>query len=94
MKNFNDVAAGNLEKLEQFIPIVVRVHGENHPEIKKVQIKFNQLDEKIKNKDTNLEDEFSTLREITSNYVVPSDVCESYEAVYNMLEELDDAYHA
>lgn len=64
MKNFNDVAAGNLEKLEQFIPIVVRVHGKNHPEIKKVQRKFNQLDEKIKNKDTNLEDEFSTLREI------------------------------
>ena len=34
------------------------------------------------------------LREITDNYTVPGDVCESYEAVYNMLAELDKAYEA
>jgi len=34
------------------------------------------------------------LRETTNNYTVPDDVCESYEAVYNMLSELDKAYHA
>jgi regulator of cell morphogenesis and NO signaling len=40
-----------------------------------------------------LESEFAELRKITSNYTVPEDVCESYEAVYDMLAELDKAYH-
>jgi regulator of cell morphogenesis and NO signaling len=39
-----------------------------------------------------LKEEFEKLREITNNYTVPTDVCESYEAVYNMLAELDKAY--
>ncbi|HKM03061.1 MAG TPA: hypothetical protein VJZ04_00450, partial [Lachnospiraceae bacterium] len=30
-----------------------------------------------------LNEEFTKLREITHNYKVPSDVCESYEAVYH-----------
>lgn len=41
-----------------------------------------------------LVDEFVKLREITDNYTVPGDVCESYEAVYNMLAELDRAYES
>ena len=41
-----------------------------------------------------LGDEFAGLREITDNYSVPSDVCESYQAVYNMLAEMDRAYKA
>ena len=41
-----------------------------------------------------LKEEFVKLREITDNYTVPGDVCESYEAVYNMLAELDKAYEA
>ena len=39
-----------------------------------------------------LHEEFVMLREITGDYTVPSDVCESYEAVYSMLFELDKAY--
>ena len=31
--------------------------------------------------------EFAQLREITKNYLVPDDVCESYEAVYRMLAD-------
>jgi iron-sulfur cluster repair protein YtfE (RIC family) len=41
-----------------------------------------------------LNQEFAQLREITNNYTVPVDVCESYEAVYKMLSEIDKAYHA
>ena len=41
-----------------------------------------------------LDEEFKSLREVTNNYAIPSDVCESYEAVYNMLEEVDTAYQA
>ncbi|NLM40178.1 MAG: iron-sulfur cluster repair di-iron protein, ric, partial [Firmicutes bacterium] len=41
-----------------------------------------------------LDAEFEKLRQITGNYTVPGDVCETYEAVYNMLAELDKAYQA
>ena len=41
-----------------------------------------------------LNEEFAKLREVTDNYTVPGGVCESYEAVYNMLAELDKAYQA
>jgi iron-sulfur cluster repair protein YtfE (RIC family) len=56
-----------------------------------------QMSKKIKEAGTEvpeLNEEFAKLREITNNYTVPDDVCESYEAVYNMLAELDKAYQA
>lgn len=93
-KTFKEAKAANIEKLEQFIPIVQRVHGENHPEIFKVGEQFDYLNEKIKGNKENLKlnEEFDELREITDDYKVPADVCESYEAVYQMLEELDQSY--
>lgn len=56
---------------------------------------FEAINEKIKEAGTerpDLSEEFAKLREITANYTVPGDVCESYEAVYNMLAEVDEAY--
>lgn len=53
---------------------------------------FNSLYEKLTNEqfqDAPLDEEFKNLREITNNYTVPEDVCESYEEVYNLLEKLD-----
>ncbi|HHU43080.1 MAG: iron-sulfur cluster repair di-iron protein, ric [Bacillota bacterium] len=83
-----------LKLLAQYIPIVARVHGGSHPEFHEVHRIYDQIKEKIKNnKKPDLTKEFSDLREITDNYKVPSDVCESYEAVYHMLAELDIAYH-
>ena len=41
-----------------------------------------------------LDSEFAQLRQVTGGYTVPGDVCESYEAVYNMLAELDEAYQS
>ena len=95
MEKFNKMVEQNMETLEQYVPIVDRVHGESHPEFHDVHRLFNQINKKIK--ETNLDrvelnEEISKLRKITSNYTVPSDVCESYEAVYNMMSELDEAY--
>lgn len=92
---FEEAKEKNMERLEQFTPIVLRVHGDNHPEMNEVNDLFNQLREKIKTADKHpdLEAEFHKLRDVTQNYEIPNDVCESYEAVYNMLEELDLAYH-
>lgn len=93
-KKFEEVKVENMKKLEQFLPIVERVHGENHPEIFKVGKQFKQLKEKINAKKDRmqLDQEFNELRKITNHYEIPKDVCESYEAVYNMLASLDQAY--
>lgn len=96
MTTFNQIKEKNLEKLQQFVPIVARVHGETHPEFHQVHKIFNEIDAKIKEAGAEKPDlikEFEELREVTKNYTVPDDVCETYEAVYNMLAELDEAYH-
>lgn len=94
MEKFNHAVEHNLKRLEQFVPIVARVHGENHPEFYEVKKQFDSLNKKMhsENNEIDLNEEFKKLREITNNYTVPEDVCESYEAVYLMLEEIDHAY--
>lgn len=82
-----------LKQLELFVPIVNKVHGKNHPEFKDVKNNYEIINNKLKNNDFNLINEFSNLKAITNNYEIPSDVCESYEAVYNMLEKLDNSYN-
>jgi regulator of cell morphogenesis and NO signaling len=95
MKKFNEALEQNLGRLEQFVPVVARVHGGSHPEFHNVKKVFDEVSVKIKNAGADkpdLDNEFKELRQITDNYTVPGDVCESYEAVYNMLEEIDKAY--
>ncbi len=95
MTTFEQVTTEHLERLEQFTPIVERVHGENHPEFFEVRKLFDQLNDKIQaGTKTDLTEEFKQLRNVTNNYEVPDDVCESYEAVYQMLADLDQAYTA
>ena len=97
MTTFNKIKEKNLKRLEQFVPIVARVHGGTHPEFHDVRKVFDEINAKIKeagSEKPELDNEFKRLREITDNYIVPEDVCESYEAVYNMLAELDEAYQA
>lgn len=94
-ETFKEAKEKYLKKLEQFIPIVERVHGGNHPEFRDVREVFDIILKKTKEsiaEKPNLDEEFSKLREITDNYKVPGDVCESYEAVYNMLAEINAAY--
>lgn len=95
MKKFNEALEQNLGRLEQYVPVVARVHGGSHPEFHDVKRIFDDVSVKVKkagSEKPNLDNEFKELREITDNYTVPGDVCESYEAVYNMLEEVDKAY--
>lgn len=79
------------------MPVVARVHGEIHPEFLEVQRVFDRMARKLreaKSRVPELKEEFRELRDITNGYSVPDDACETYEAVYNMLAELDEAYHA
>jgi len=85
------------KKLKQYVPVVARVHGSNHPEFHEVHKLFDIIIEKTNEAGTKkpeLSEEFSKLREITHNYTVPEDACESYEAVYEMLYKIDQAYQA
>ena len=94
---FTQAKQNYLKTLEQYVPVVDRVHGGNHPEFHEVRSVFNVLVKKTLDAGTQvpeLHEEFTKLRAITSDYAVPDDVCESYEAVYQMLEKLDNAYKA
>ncbi len=95
-ESFNEVVAKNRETLELYVPVVARVHGAHHPEIFDVQKVFQTLTSKLDESgdDADLEDQFVTLREITGEYTVPEDTCETYEAVYDMLNQWDKAYHS
>ena len=46
--NFNEVKEINLKILEQYVPIVARVHGESHPEFHEVHKVFDKINIKIK----------------------------------------------
>ncbi len=94
---FNQVKESHFKRLEQYVPVVDRVHGDNHPEFHDVKKIFDAINEKTKAagaEKPQLNEELSKLREITNNYTVPGDVCESFEAVYNMLADVDKAYQA
>ncbi|NLK01073.1 MAG: iron-sulfur cluster repair di-iron protein, ric [Clostridia bacterium] len=92
---FHEVKEKNLSTLEQYVPIVARVHGGSHPEFHEVHKLFDAINEKLREAGSGkpeLDEEFIQLRKTTDNYRVPVDVCESYETVYKMLAEMDRAY--
>lgn len=92
-QHFLDVFNTNIKRLRQIVPVVARVHGEHHPEFHKVKILFDELDHHYSlNKEANLIDIFVSLKEVSDDYRIPNDVCETYEAVYVMLSQLDHAY--
>ena len=95
MAKFNELKERYFDKLVQYVPIVAGVHGGHHPEFHEVHGLFKRIQEKVSETGSSkpdLKDEFLKLRAITDNYKIPGDVCEAYEAVYKMLEELDKAY--
>ena len=97
MTKFKQVIEKHSEKLELYVPVVARVHGKTHPEFHEVHELYKKINEKIKImefEDLELNEQFKELRKITDNYKIPEDTCESYEAVYNMLSELDKAFNS
>lgn len=95
-RTFSEVKAEHFQTLKRYVPVVARVHGKSHPEFHEVHKVFAAITKKIEDAASarpELGQEFARLREITQDYTVPGDVCESYEAVYKMLAELDRAYH-
>lgn len=48
MLKFNEAKKRNFMKLRFFMPIVERVHGENHPEFRDVRKLFNEINAETK----------------------------------------------
>ena len=97
MSIYQEITDQYLEKLDVFSLAITRAHGKTHPETFKVRELFEKIKEKTNNATSSkpdLDAEFMELRQVTDHYKVPSDVCETYEAVYHMLLEIDDAYLA
>src|SRR5690625_5118745 len=97
MATFNQVVEEHFQTLDLYTTAITRAHGDNHPEAFKVRDLFEIISSKVKEAGSNkpsLDEEFTELRNITNNYAVPEDVCETYAGVYGMLSEADNAYHA
>ena len=73
------------------MPVVERVHGPHHAEIYDVAKVYEAMKDHLEQNQP-LEGDFEKLRDLTDNYRVPEDVCESYEVIYRMLSELDQTY--
>lgn len=94
---FDQATEKHFKMLEMYVPVVARVHGPSHPEFHDVRAEYDSLVAKLNTSGAELpalDDEFGKIRQITNGYTIPEGVCESYEAVYNMLAEVDAAYHA
>lgn len=93
-KSFSEKWAEHEKTLELYVPVVAKVHGKEHPEFYEVHKLYDAIKAKADGAAPDLGDEFSQLNTVTDGYKIPGDVCESYEAVYNMLAELNEAYKA
>ena len=72
-----------IKELDKILPVVVRVHGENHSELEKVAKLYAQL------KENPTQEVFEQLRQVTNNYQAPADACPTFNKTYADLKELD-----
>lgn len=92
---FDELVSNYFEKLELYTDAITRVHGKNHPEAFEVREWFETIRGKVKEageEKPDLDAEFARLRDITDNYTIPGDVCDTYAETYKMLAEVDQAY--
>ncbi len=93
--NFKEVFEKYSDVLEKYVPVVDKVHGGHHPEFHDVRAAYEAIVEKVGKTgydEADLTSEFDKLLEVTDNYELPGDVCETYEAVFKMLKEMDASY--
>lgn len=87
MEKTSQVLSKYRELLDQYVPVVARVHGESHPEFFEVK---NEYDNLVSKADSNIQykEHLDAINKITNGFKIPSDTCETYAAVYAMLEEV------
>lgn len=79
------------EKMDLFTSAITRAHGKNHPEAFDIRDLYIEMMGNFES-DDKLQTIFDELTSVTDNYAVPSDVCETYEAVIHHLKHADELY--
>lgn len=95
MNTFTQYIDTHAEKLDLYTTAITRAHGKNHPEafdVRDIYVDLKEKTDAAKPNQPDLNSEFTELREITDNYTIPGDVCETFAAVYNMLKEANSIY--
>lgn len=77
-----------LQTLDKILPVVERVHSENHPELHQVAVLYKEL------KENPSAEGFEKLREVTENYAIPGDACPTYAKTYQLLKALSDEWNS
>ena len=72
-----------IKELDKILPVVARVHGDNHPELQQVVTCYEAI------KENPSKEGFEKLREVTQNYKIPEDACPTYTKAYQNLAALD-----
>ena len=91
-RNFNQFTEEEFEKIDLYTKAIVRAHGDHHPEFANIRHSFESILEKQADEDADLTAEFKDLREVTNNYNVPADTCETTVATFDLLKEADELY--
>src|SRR5699024_9857216 len=94
---FQKLVKDNFEMLDLYTTAITRAHGKSHPETFKVRDIFEVIQARVVEageSTPNLVNTFKQLQEITDNYKIPHDVCQTYANTYEMLLELNKAYEA
>ncbi len=70
-----------IKELDRILPVVVRVHGDAHPELSKVAELYAEA------KDG--KDVWAELNAVTNNFTVPAGACPTFEKTYLDLSLLE-----
>lgn len=76
-----------LAKALELAPIIERVHGGHHPELTRVRELTEQLG--AAGPETDVKAVFSELRSVTGDFAIPDDVCETFVATYEALQQAE-----
>ncbi len=71
-----------IEELDKILPVVEKVHGNNHPELHEVVKLYKDI------KENNSEKSITELKKVTNNFTIPKDVCPTFEKTYKLLNNL------
>lgn len=91
VNTFDKFANDQFERLDLYTTVIVRAHGDKHPEFRDIRSSFEKIQEKYR-KITDLTSEYQTLREVTNDYTVPADTCETTESTFDLLKKSDELY--
>ena len=96
MTTYKEFLLENEEKLDMYTKAISKVHSRLHPEVHEVKALYAELLVAVKNDEeaSALTPTFDRLVEVTSDFEIPSDTCETFEAVYQDLEKANALYRS